>query len=108
MELIFHEIAVQKLIFSHFCNCKKKMNLVKKIIREIDLFDFMSFLAWTFLNFLARCALNYQPQASYVQSKVHSWLQMSPQQWQLFFQMKIEIQRVQWNLCGELEFVRMV
>ena len=22
---------------------------------EIDLFDFMSFLAWTFLNFLAHC-----------------------------------------------------
>ena len=27
----------------------------KKIIHEIDLFDFTSFLAWTFLNFLAHC-----------------------------------------------------
>ena len=29
--------------------------MVKKIIREIDLSDFTSFLAWTFLNFLAYC-----------------------------------------------------
>ena len=45
---------VQKLIFGHFWICKK-WNLVKKIIREIDWFDFTSFLAWTFLNFLAHC-----------------------------------------------------
>ena len=44
----------QKLNFSHFWNCKK-WNLVKKIIVEIDLFDFMSFLAWTFLHILAYC-----------------------------------------------------
>ena len=31
----------------------KKWNLVKKIIREIDLFDFTSFFGWTFFNFLA-------------------------------------------------------
>ena len=24
--------------------------------KKIDLFDFTSFVAWTFLNFLARCA----------------------------------------------------
>ena len=29
--------------------------MVKKIIGEIDLSDFRSFLAWTFLNFLAHC-----------------------------------------------------
>ena len=29
--------------------------MVKKIIREIDLFDFTSFLASTFLKFLAHC-----------------------------------------------------
>ena len=46
---------VQKLIFSHFWNCKK-WNLVEKIIRGIDLFDFTSFLAWILLNFLAHCA----------------------------------------------------
>ena len=27
----------------------------KKFFREIDLFDFTSFFAWTFLNFLAHC-----------------------------------------------------
>ena len=27
----------------------------KKNLRDIDLFDFTSFLAWTFLNFLAHC-----------------------------------------------------
>ena len=47
---------MQKLpIFGRFCNCKK-WNLVKKN-REIDLFDFTSFLAWTFLNFPAHCVL---------------------------------------------------
>ena len=30
--------------------------MAQKIIREIDLFDFMSFLAWTFLNFLVHYA----------------------------------------------------
>ena len=29
--------------------------MVEKIIRGIDLFDFMSFLSWTFFNFLAHC-----------------------------------------------------
>ena len=56
----FREIAflavfpVQKLIFDHFWNCKK-WNLVKKIIREIDLFDFTSFFGLDFFNFLAHC-----------------------------------------------------
>ena len=40
-----------KLIFGHFWNCKK-WNLVKNI-REIELFDFTSFLGWTFSNFLS-------------------------------------------------------
>ena len=31
----------------------------KRKILEIDLFDFTSFLAWTFLNFLARCVSTY-------------------------------------------------
>ena len=50
--IFFREIAfmavfpVQKLIFGHFLNCKK-WNLVKKKFREVDLFDFTSFLAWT-------------------------------------------------------------
>ena len=35
----------------------KKWNLDKKIIREMDLFNFTSFLAWTFLNFLAHCEI---------------------------------------------------
>ena len=30
-------------------------NIQKNFFREIDLFDFTSFFAWTFLNFLARC-----------------------------------------------------
>ena len=33
----------------------QKMESGQKIIHEIDLFHFMSFLAWTFLNFLAHC-----------------------------------------------------
>ena len=54
--IFFREIAflavltifpVQKLIFGHFLNCKK-WNLVKKIFREIDLFDFTSFFDWIF------------------------------------------------------------
>ena len=45
---------LQKLIFGHFWNCKK-WNLVQKIIREIVLFHFTSFLAWPFLNYLAYC-----------------------------------------------------
>ena len=28
--------------------------------KKIDLFDFMSFFAWTFLNFLAHCAMSTQ------------------------------------------------
>ena len=57
-EIAFLEVfSVQKLIFCHFWNCKN-WNLVKKITREIDLlFDFTSFLAWTFLNFPARCVI---------------------------------------------------
>ena len=51
--IFFREIAflavlnfflVKKLIFGQFWNCKK-WNLVKKFFREIDLFDFTSFLA---------------------------------------------------------------
>ena len=42
---------LQKLVFGRFWNCKK-WNWVKKIIREIDLFDFASFLVWTFFNYL--------------------------------------------------------
>ena len=38
----------------------QKMEFGQKIIREIDLFNFMSFLAWTFLNFLARYASGHQ------------------------------------------------
>ena len=55
---VLNFFLVQKLIFGHFWNCKK-WNLVKKNIREIDLFDFMSFLAWTFLNFLAHHGTTY-------------------------------------------------
>ena len=47
---VLNFFPVQKLIFVHFRNCKK-WNLVKKIFREIDLFDFTSFLAWTFFKF---------------------------------------------------------
>ena len=35
----------------------QKMEFGKKKIREIDLFDFTSFLACTFLNILAHCEL---------------------------------------------------
>ena len=39
----------------------KKWNFVKTIIYEIDLvFDFTSFLAWTFLYFLAHCGVLYK------------------------------------------------
>ena len=54
--IFFREIAflavfpVQKLIFGHVWNCKK-WNLVKKIIRDINLFDFTSILAWPFFKF---------------------------------------------------------
>ena len=50
---------VQKFIFGHFWN-GKKWNLTKKIICEIDLFDFASFLAWTFLNFLAHYVFSWK------------------------------------------------
>ena len=53
---VLNFFLVPKMIFGHFWKCKKCM-LVKKIIREIDLFDFTSFFAWTFLNFLAHYAL---------------------------------------------------
>ena len=60
--IFFHEIAflavfpVQKLIFGHFLNCKIMEFGQKKIFFcKIDLFDFTSFVAWTFLNFLALC-----------------------------------------------------
>ena len=61
--IFFREIAflavlnffpVQKLIFWPFLK-KQKMEFGQKIFREIDLFDFTSFLAWTFLNLLAYC-----------------------------------------------------
>ena len=45
-------------IFVHFWNCKK-WNLIKIKFREIDLFDFTSFLAWTFLNILTHCVLKF-------------------------------------------------
>ena len=35
------------------------MEFGQKIFLEIDLFDFTSFFAWTFLNFLARCEAEY-------------------------------------------------
>ena len=38
------------MIFGHFWNCKKWI-FVKIFFHEIDLFDFTSFLAWTFLIF---------------------------------------------------------
>ena len=49
----FREIAfLEVLNFSQF----KNWFLVKIKFREIDLFDFTSFLAWNFLNFPAHCA----------------------------------------------------
>ena len=48
---------VQKLIFGHFWNCKKKEFGQKNFFREIDLFDFTSFFGLDFSNFLARRAL---------------------------------------------------
>ena len=49
----------------------------KRKIREIDLFDFTSFFAWTFINFLAQC----EPFKIKVQEK------------NLFFRVKL----IQWN-----------
>lgn len=49
--LVLNDFPVHKLIFDHFLNCKKWI-LVKKIFREIELFDFTCFsLAWTVLSF---------------------------------------------------------
>ena len=53
---VLNFFPVQKLIFGRFYNGKKWI-LIKKI-REIDLFDSTSFLAWTFFNFLAHCGLS--------------------------------------------------
>ena len=41
----------------HTQQARKFKNVQEKKTREIDLFDFMSFLAWTFLNFLASCEI---------------------------------------------------
>ena len=63
----FHE----KIVWPNFIFCNfqkwpkinfgtgKKFKTAKNAIsrKKINLFDFMSFFAWTFLNFLARCAL---------------------------------------------------
>ena len=43
-----------------FCPFLKWQNMEfgeKKFFREIDLFDFTSFLAWTFLDFVANCGI---------------------------------------------------
>ena len=61
-------LPVQKLIFGHVWNCKE-CNLVIKFIRESDLFDFTSFLDWTFLNFLAHCAILVLGRIQFVGSK---------------------------------------
>ena len=47
---VLNFFLVQKLIFGHFRNCTKWI-FVKFFFREIDLFDFTSFFAWTFLIF---------------------------------------------------------
>ena len=63
--IFFHEIAFlavlkllpsSKIDFWPFLKLKK-MEFGQKKFREIDLVDFMCFLAWTFLNFLAHCGL---------------------------------------------------
>ena len=57
--IFLHEIAFlavlkifphQKLIFGHFLKWQKKWILVKKKFREIDLFDFTSFLVLAFFK----------------------------------------------------------
>ena len=52
--VVLNFFPVQKLIFSHFEIAKNGIWPNKKF-REIDLFDFTSFLVWTFLNFLSHC-----------------------------------------------------
>ena len=42
-------MAIFEIAKNEFCS--------KNFFREIDLFDFMSFLVWSFLNFLADCEL---------------------------------------------------
>ena len=51
---IFGSFPSSKIVFCPFLKLQK-MEFDQKIFREIDLFDFTSFLAWTFLNFLAHC-----------------------------------------------------
>ena len=50
----------QKLIFGHFWNCKK-LNLVKKFFREIDLFDFTRFFDLEFWIFWPPCEYPVYP-----------------------------------------------
>ena len=47
---VLNFFLVQKLIFGHFWNCEK-WNLVEIFFREIDLFDFTSFLGLDILKF---------------------------------------------------------
>ena len=60
-QFFFREIAFlavfpsSKIDFWPFLKWQK-MEFGQNIFHEIDLFDFTSFFAWTFLNFLARCA----------------------------------------------------
>ena len=49
--VVLNFFQVQKLTFGHFLN-GKIWNLVKKIIRKIDLFDFMSFFGLDFFKIL--------------------------------------------------------
>ena len=44
-----------KIDFRRYLKLQKMEFGQNKIIREIDLFDFTSFLDWTFLNFVAHC-----------------------------------------------------
>ena len=47
-------IICSKIDFWSFLKLQK-MEFGQKKFHDIDLFEFMSFLAWTFLNFLAHC-----------------------------------------------------
>ena len=60
--ILFYQIpffAISKMAKNQFLKWEKvyncqKCNFTKKLF---DLFDFTSFLAWTFLNFLALCVV---------------------------------------------------
>ena len=48
-----------KNLFFAIFEIAKKWTLVKKFFRDIDLFDFTFFLAWTFLDVMAHCAYSF-------------------------------------------------